>query len=553
MVLSSDETRVAANCGVTYTPETDMNFPPRERNRLPGERLARRVRSPGKKAPRRSSHLTPILSSYRKVALGLALVLTALAVAFVMALHHPAYAMAPNPMLLVIAAAALVAGAALLIAGHRSIRLQLAKAAQDTEEIVASVHRDALTGVFTRSYLLQALRAEIFHGSSRSLGYLQLDMDNLKVLNDGAGHGAGDAALVHLAKAIAEVMPGAVIGRLGGDEFGIAVLDCDNRGALKRLGEELLRRLDQPIPIAGRPTRLSATIGFSLAPSDASDVDDLIAKADLALYKGKRAGRRQVIAFDPDMLGDERHRRFIERELRAALLMDELELHYQPVVGADMKVRSHEALLRWRHKVRGMIPPSNFITIAEESDLIDKVGEWVLRRALADISVLGTPVAINVSPAQLRRGDFAAKFATMVMDSGVEPSRIIIEITETVPLAAGLVEQGNLETLRSLGFRVAIDDFGAGHASLQYLRGFAFDVIKIDRTYVANIGESRIDAMIVEAICDIARSLEVDVVAEGVETEVQLELLRGAGCTAFQGYLIGRPGPLKPVKLADAA
>lgn len=553
LVLSPEKTRVAANCGVTYTPELNMNFPPRERTRLPGARLARRVQPVGEKAPRRANHLAPILSSYRKVALGLALVLLAISAIALMALDRPAYVVAPNPTLLLAGVASLLSGVGLLIAGHRSIRRQLAKAAQDTQEIVASVHRDALTGVFTRSYFMQALRDEIFHGSSRSLGYLQLDMDNLKVLNDGAGHGAGDAALVHLARAIAEVMPGAVIGRLGGDEFGIAVLDCDNRGALKRLGEELLRRLDQPITIAGRPTRLSATIGFSLAPTDASDVDDLIAKADLALYKGKRAGRRQVIAFDPDMLGDERHRRFIERELRAALLMDELELHYQPVVGADMKVRSHEALLRWRHKVRGMIPPAQFIGIAEESDLIDKLGEWVLRRALNDIPTLGTPVAINVSAAQLRRGDFAAKFATMVMDSAIEPGRLIIEITETVPLGAGLVEQGNLETLRSLGFKVAIDDFGAGHASLQYLRGFAFDVIKIDRTYVANIGESRIDAMIVEAICDIARSLEVEVIAEGVETEVQLDLLRRAGCTAFQGYLLGRPGPLKPAKLADAA
>ncbi|HWV21401.1 MAG TPA: diguanylate cyclase, partial [Devosia sp.] len=308
-----------------------------------------------------------ILSSYRAIALLVALSLAGtVAVALV--------AGAGDLSLVVIAIALGGMGLAGLYAGYRMIRGDLLRSARATHAVMASVHRDALTGVFTRSYFMEALRRDVHHGSDKSLGYLLLDMDNLKVLNDGAGHAAGDAALTHLARSIAAVMPGAVVGRLGGDEFGIAIPDCDNRGALRRLGEELLRRLDQPVNLAGRPTRLSATIGMALAPADATDVDDLIAKADLALYKGKKAGRRQVVAFDPDMLGDERHRRFIERELRAALLMDELELHYQPVFGADMRVRSHEALLRWRHTVRGMIPPAQFIAIAEESDLIDKLG-----------------------------------------------------------------------------------------------------------------------------------------------------------------------------------
>lgn len=458
-----------------------------------------------------------------------------------------------EPLMVLVAIALSTLGIAGLVAGHRMIRRDLLHSARATRAVMASVHRDALTGVFTRSYFMEALRNDVHHGSDKSLGYLLLDMDNLKVLNDGAGHAAGDAALTHLAKTIGAVMPGAVVGRLGGDEFGIAIPDCDNRGALRRLGEELLRRLDQPVNVAGRPTRLSATIGMALAPADATDVDDLIAKADLALYKGKKAGRRQVVAFDPDMLGDERHRRFIERELRAALLMDELELHYQPVYGADMRVRSHEALLRWRHTVRGMIPPAQFIGIAEESDLIDKLGDWVLRRACADLEVLGTPVAVNVSPAQLRRSDFAKQLGLVVEEMGVDPGMLIVEVTETVPMVAGAVEQANLDAIRAFGLKVAIDDFGAGHASLQYLRGFAFDIIKIDRTYVANLGDNRIDAMIVGAICDIARSLKVDVIAEGVETEAQLDMLRRAGCSAFQGYLLGRPAPLKGLSVANAA
>lgn len=510
-----------------------------------------RRRNAGDRDIRQVDQLVPVLSTYRQTAILVGLALVGAVATGLFARSHVADRI--DPLVVLVPLALMGLGLAGLVAGHRAIRRKLLRAARATRAVMASVHRDALTGVFTRSYFMQALRNDVHHGSDKSLGYMLLDMDNLKVLNDGAGHAAGDAALSHLAKTIGAVMPGAVVGRLGGDEFGIAIPGCDNRGALRRLGEELLRRLDQPVNIAGRPAQLSATIGLALAPADATDVDDLIAKADLALYKGKKAGRRQVVAFDPDMLGDERHRRFIERELRAALLMDELELHYQPVFGSDMRVRSHEALLRWRHTVRGMIPPSQFIGIAEESDLIDKLGEWVLRRACADLAALGTPIAVNVSPAQLRRPDFARHLGLVVEEMGADPGMLIVEVTETVPMVAGAVEQANLDAIRALGLKVAIDDFGAGHASLQYLRGFAFDIIKIDRTYVSNLGDNRIDAMIVGAICDIARSLKVDVIAEGVETEGQLEMLRRAGCSAFQGYLLGRPAPLKRLAVVNAA
>jgi EAL domain-containing protein (putative c-di-GMP-specific phosphodiesterase class I) len=217
-------------------------------------------------------------------------------------------------------------------------------------------------------------------------------------------------------------------------------------------------------------------------------------------------------------------------------------------------VRSYEALVRWRHPVRGMIAPGHFIPIAEESDLIDKLGDWVLRRVCRDLWVLGgSPVALNVSPMQLRRADFAERFAAVLRDTGTDPRRIIVEITETVPLQAGQRELANISALRALGVRIAIDDFGAGHASLQYLRGFAFDIIKIDRSYVANLGSSRVDGMIVTAICDIALSLPAEVIAEGIETPEQLALLVSAGCTGFQGYLLGRPAALPKASTAAAA
>jgi diguanylate cyclase (GGDEF)-like protein len=494
----------------------------------------------------------PILRSYRGGAAILALV--ALATGLGGALALAGLARHYDQLISAGSVAGSVAVLTLLVLGHRRLRRQIAAATNATQQIMASAHRDALTGVFTRSFFLQTLREAVYHGSETCLGYMQLDMDNLKVLNDSAGHAAGDAALVHLTRTVAELIPTAVIGRLGGDEFGIAIFGHDNKPALRRLGEEILRRLDKPLLIGGRPVRLSATIGLALAPLDAVEVDELISKADLALYKGKKVGRHTVVPFDPDMLGDERHRRFVERELRAALLLDELEVHYQPVFGPDMAVRSHEALVRWRHKVRGMIPPAQFVPIAEESDLIVKLGEWVLRRVCLDLPLLGSEtVAVNVSPAQLRHSDFAPRFSAILEEAGPDPRQIVVEITETVPLTAGAVETANLAALRALGVRIAIDDFGAGHASLQYLRGFAFDIIKIDRTYVANIGSNRIDAMIVGAICDIARSLPVMVIAEGVETEEQLRCLRAAGCTGFQGYLLGRPQPLPRPVVATAA
>jgi diguanylate cyclase (GGDEF)-like protein len=442
----------------------------------------------------------------------------------------------------------------MLLATQSLVRRRLAEAQTAMTEALASAHRDALTGTFTRSYFLDELNGLARQGSLSALGYLQIDMDNLKVLNDSAGHGAGDAALTALVREMRALMPGAIIGRLGGDEFGVLIPGHDNKPALCRLGEQLLRRLNEPHSIAGRMTRLSATIGVALAPLDSTDPNELIAIADLALYKGKQAGRGCVVPFDPDMLGDERHRRFVERELRAALLMDELELHYQPVFDSQTRnVRSHEALVRWRHRVRGTMAPDQFIPVAEQSNLIDRLGEWVLRRVCADLKRLDGPVAINVSPVQLRRPEFAEAFSDILVETGTPAGRIIVEITENAPLRSGSVEMDNLNRLRSMGIRIAIDDFGAGHASLHYLRDFAFDIIKIDRTYVADFSANPVNAMIVTAVCDIARSLSLEVVAEGIETEDQLQMLVAAGCTALQGYHLGRPRPLVAPAIVRAA
>ena len=443
---------------------------------------------------------------------------------------------------------------ALLWNGYRQIGRALREAEAEQQARLDSAHRDSLTGVFTRAHFLERMR-QALRGGQAALCYLQIDMDNLKVLNDSHGHAAGDAALVHLTRTIREMLPDALVGRLGGDEFGIAIAGSDNRAAMVRLGGLLLGRLDQPVSIEGRNLRLSATIGLAMAPEDGGEVDVLMAKADLALYKGKKLGRATTIAFEADLLADERHKRFVERDLRAAILLNELELHYQPIYAQDgFSIVSHEALVRWEHPVRGQIAPGQFIPIAEQSDLIDKLGEWVLRRACRDWPLLGgKAVGINVSAVQLSRPDFATRFAETIARAGIGGRDLVIEVTESVPLQPGTVELLNIETLRTLGVRVAIDDFGAGFTSLEYLRRFPFDIIKIDRSYICNLPGSKVDTLLVSAICKIARSLGVEVIAEGVETREQLDFLRRAGCDGLQGFLLARPAPLRTLLAAASA
>ncbi|WP_417583748.1 putative bifunctional diguanylate cyclase/phosphodiesterase [Pelagibacterium sp.] len=430
----------------------------------------------------------------------------------------------------------------IVVWGYFSLRRALVIAETRRCELIASLNRDALTGAFNRKYFLDQLREMVRAAERMPVAYMQIDMDHLKAINDGSGHATGDQALVRLVRTLQELVPGAVIGRLGGDEFALALTGVSSKAALKRVGERVLEALDRPGPLAGRDVRLSATMGIAIAPADAGDADTLISKADLALYKGKNGGRGQVIAFERELLSEERYQRFIERELRAAILMDELEVHYQPVFGRDGRKRSVEALVRWRHSVRGMISPGVFVPIAEQSDLIAKLGQWVLRRVCSDVARLPTEmVAINVSAAELRQPDYAARFAEEIAAAGLLGARFIVEITETAPLHKNSTERKNLEFLRALGVLIAVDDFGAGHASLGYLRDLSFDILKIDRVYVAEITSRPVDSMIVESICKIAQSLGVDVIAEGVETPEQHAALLDLGCTGFQGFLLGRP------------
>ena len=382
-----------------------------------------------------------------------------------------------------------------------------------------------------------------------------LDLDLFKGVNDSLGHPVGDELLKAVARRLLACLRETdTVARLGGDEFAVmAAVEGDQREEAIATADRLLEALSAPYSFDGHRLDISTSIGIALAPEHGTDVDQLIKSADLALYKAKVGGRNTYRLFEAAMGADADARRTLEIDLRNALARDEFELHYHPIV--DMRtneVTDVEALIRWRHPERGPIAPADFIPLAEESGLINQIGEWVLRRACADAA--GWPpqlkVAANLSPVQFRRGNLVDMISRILADSGLSPQRLMLEITETVLMQGTTENFETLHQLRKLGIAIVLDDFGTGYSSLSYLRLFPFDQIKIDRSFVSELSSNADCAAIVSAVASLGRSLHVDTVAEGVETEEQLVLARAAGCTHAQGFLFGRPCPASELDFA---
>lgn len=443
------------------------------------------------------------------------------------------------------ATALLSASSGLALVGARRLALRRARVGNAADE--ARLHlltRDTLTGAQSRRSFLEALKEAVRPGMERPCALLLVDVDHFKSVNDNFGHAAGDQVLQRLVEVARATFPGATIGRLGGDEFAILIEGADEAAAAKA-ASAFLADLGRPRTVAGRQIAIGASIGLAIAPAHTPFFDELVVCADLALYESKRQGRGRATGFADSMLQDQKQRRFIERELRAAVLLDELQLHYQPLTDTVGTVLGVEALVRWRHPLRGTIMPGEFIEVAEESTLIDMVGEWVLRRACRDASALpGTTICINVSGAQLRRDGFVTMVKAVLSETGRAASRFTFEITESVALTAtpGVLE--SLRTLRHLGARVALDDFGTGNCGFNSLRSLPIDCIKIDRSYIQTMESDPVAAILVSAIGAIGRVGDLAIVAEGIETDDHLRLAKAAGCTAFQGYHLGRPAPL---------
>lgn len=420
------------------------------------------------------------------------------------------------------------------------------------EKIRYLAEHDGLTGLANRNVmqkrLAQALERVAITGESLSV--ICIDLDHFKEANDLHGHMAGDVILAETARRLQHAIAApSFAARLGGDEFVVVqIADGEQPAAASALCGQLLQILSAPVTYEDQELQVGASLGVSLHPDDGDTFETLLANADMALYRAKEDGRGSYCFFKREMDETIRERRTLARELRHAITAEELILHYQPLARAeDGEVCGFEALVRWKHPARGMVAPMDFIPVAEESGLILPLGEWVLRRACADAAGWEKPlrVAVNLSPVQLHQSNLPALVHEILMETGLAPRRLELEITETALFKDYQRALDNLRRLKALGVRIAMDDFGTGFSSLSTLQSFPFDKIKIDKSFVENIHRHDRATAIVRAVLSLGRSLDIPVTAEGVETAEQLEFLRGEACAEVQGYAIGRPSPLE--------
>ena len=405
-------------------------------------------------------------------------------------------------------------------------------------------HYDALTGLLNRFRFQQDLAAALAEsGGSTGLALLGIDLDRFKEVNDTLGHPAGDSLLRQVADRLRDLCgPSATVARFGGDEFQVMLNPSPDAAELDAFAQAAIARISEPYLVEGQAVSIGASIGLATAPKDAVEADDLLRCADMALYGAKGLARGTSLHFSPEMDAQVQLRRQTELELRDALASGQMEVFYQPTVDLRSgRVSTFEALVRWRHPLRGLVPPDSFIPVAEECGLIADLGEFVLRRACED--ALGWPseirVAVNVSPKQfLLRRDLVQRIAAILADTGLPPARLEVEITESTLLDA----KAALAAIAASGVRISLDDFGTGYSSLSYLRLFTIHKIKIDRSFV-RIGD-RTSLAIIEAVASLAATLEMDLVVEGVETPEQLRSMADRRINLIQGYLFSRPKPL---------
>jgi len=406
---------------------------------------------------------------------------------------------------------------------------------------------DALTSAPNRAAFSEALERELAlarrHGRSTSV--LLVDLDRFKLVNDSLGHAMGDALLVRVYERLRGCLRESdIAARLGGDEFAVLQPAAQQPQASASLAQRIIDLLGRPFLVNGHVLNIGASIGIAVAPTDADAAGQLLKQADLALHRAKAEGRGAFRLFEGDMDRVVQARRKLELDLRRAAARSEFELHYQPLLDVRRgQVIGFEALLRWRHPERGLVPPDAFIPLAEETGLITPIGEWVLRTACRDAALWpdGITVAINLSPAQFRDGRLVENVSSALAEAALTAQRLELEITESVLLADNPSALNALYELRALGVRIAMDDFGTGYSSLSYLRSFPFDKIKIDRSFVRDLEASGESAAIVRAILGLGRTLGLTTTAEGVETEQQLDFIRAQGCDQAQGYLVSRP------------
>jgi diguanylate cyclase (GGDEF)-like protein/PAS domain S-box-containing protein len=410
-------------------------------------------------------------------------------------------------------------------------------------------HHDPLTDLPNRAAFNERLSAmlETAWGTGQSFAVMCLDLDRFKDVNDVFGHSSGDALLCAAARRLQANAQGAFLARFGGDEFMLLVNDGAQPAAAAAIADRLVAALANDFDIGGQKLRVGLSVGVAIYPAHGADAMRLLSNSDAALYRAKAEGRGTVRFFESAMDAELRERRALQRDLQSALARNELVLHYQPQASIDGTIVGFEALVRWRHPTRGLIAPTTFIPIAEDSGLIIPIGEWVLRTACREAASWPSDlsVAINLSPVQFRHGDLPALVHSALLATSLAPSRLELEVTESVLIGDFPRALSVLRRLKALGIRIAMDDFGAGYSSLSYLQSFPFDKIKIDRAFIANLERNPQSSAIVRAVIGLGRGLDLPVIAEGVETEDQRSFLLHEACSAIQGFLIGRPLPME--------
>jgi diguanylate cyclase (GGDEF)-like protein/PAS domain S-box-containing protein len=424
---------------------------------------------------------------------------------------------------------------------------------RQTESRMAHMaYHDGLTDLPNRAAFLQALAQmiEACEGTEEEFAVLSVDLDGLKEINDVFGHATGDKLLIEVARLLQNLARGGVVARLSGDEFGL-IIDGIQPAAGMALAEQLAEALANEFQIDGKSVRTGVTTGISVFPHNGADAASLLLNAGAALFRAKAASRGSISIYDPEMDHQIRDRRVLHQDLSLAIKNGELSLHYQPQAAsrqtaASSEVIGFEALARWHHPVRGFVPPGDFIPLAEESGLIVEMGEWILREACREAASWPMPlqIAVNLSPAQFMHGDMVSLLHSILLETGLAPGRLELEITEGVLIEDFDRGLALLRRLKALGVRISMDDFGSGYSSLSYLQAFPFDKIKVDRAFVMNLGRNPQSAAIVRAVIGLGHGLEMSIVAEGVETQEQLAFLSDEGCDAVQGYFIGRPQPI---------
>ena len=414
------------------------------------------------------------------------------------------------------------------------------------ERIRYLAHHDGLTDLPNRRHLEQALdqALRLARRKQSRLAVCCLDLDGFKAVNDTLGHVTGDLLLRHVgARLLDECRDSDLVARTGGDEFVVVLQTGAGSDHASVVAERLVQVLGRPFDLGGASAHIGASIGISFFPDDGQTTATLFKCADTALYRAKDRGRGQFCLFEPGMDRAVQERRELERELRTALPSGALSLHYQPLFDGSGGIIAFEALIRWQHPTRGQVPPDHFIPLAERCGLILPIGEWVLRTACRTAASWPRDcrIAVNLSPAQFQRGRLPELVSDALAESGLPASRLELEVTEGVLIEDAVHALAVLNELRALGVRVVLDDFGTGYSSLGYLHSFPFDKVKIDRSFINQIETDRNAWTIVDAIIAMSHKLDLEVTAEGIETQAQLSMLTGQGCDEMQGFLLGRP------------